>query len=268
MGRQQLLVLAIAIISALLGTAFLSGQLGGSKQIHGVAIAQTDIEPHTFIVQNQVTGGIADGKTFQPGILFRPDQVIGRIPRAKISKGQPITAAMLYSGTAGLEHVIPVGFRAMSLPVRQAERELKLFNPGGHIDIIATVRGGKGFSRTGTILENILLLAKEVEAGKRGSEISFIVAVDPKGAEKLSLALKEGELRVVLRKNEDDSIIDSPGISVNDLIKGMAVDGAGKLFDDAFEPESMEVIRGTRRTTDYFKEGALSKASAKLVQSE
>ena len=268
MGRQQVLILAIAVVAALLGTAFLSGQFNSPKAIDGVAMAQMDIEPNTFIKLEQLRGGTVDSTQFQPGTIFRPEQVVGQITRVKINEGEAITAGMLYSGTAGLQHIIPEGFRAMSINVNQPESELKLFNPGSRIDIIATVQERHGNFRTGTIMENVLLLSKE-KAGEGRPGVSFIVAVDPKQAEKLSLAIGHGEIRVALRHEEDAVLIDSTGVGIADLIRGMdANENSEDLLAGTYEPGSMEVIRGTRRSTDYFEEGNVNKISGKLIHQE
>ena len=268
MGKRQLIILAIAVMMALLGAVFLSGQFNGPKTIEGVAVAQANIEPNTFIKLEQVTAGTVDGTKFQAGMLFRPENVVGQIARVKINEGEPITAGMLYSGTAGLQHVIPPGNRAMTIPVNQPENDLKLFIPGSHIDIIATVQDRHGSFRTGTIMANVQLLAKE-KAGDERASVSFIVSVDSKEAEKLSLAIGHGEIRVALRQEADDAVIDSTGIQIGDLIKGME---PGPNSDDSlegtYEPGSMEVIRGTRRSTDYFQEGDLNKISARLIKQE
>ncbi|MBI4431259.1 MAG: Flp pilus assembly protein CpaB [Candidatus Omnitrophica bacterium] len=268
MGRQHLLILGIAVIAALLGTAFLSGQFGGPKTIEGVAIAQSDIEPNSFIKAEQVRAGTVDATQFQSGMLFRPESAVGQIVRVEIHEGEPITAGMVYSGTAGLQHIIPPGYRALSVPVNQPENDLKLFIPGSRIDIIATVQDRHGNFRTGTIMENVLLLAKE-KAGEGRQGVSFIVAIDPKGAEKLSLAIGHGEIRVALRQESDESLVDGTGIGIGDLIKGMEPDpNSDALIGDAYEPGSIEVIRGTRKTTDYFEEGNINKISGRIIQQE
>jgi len=268
LGRRQLLILAMAVMVALLGTVFLSGQFSGPKMIEGIAVAQGDIDPNTFIKLEQVSAGTVDGAKFQSGMLFRPETVVGQIARVKINEGEPITAGMLYSGTAGLQHIIPPGHRAMTIPVNQPENDLKLFIPGSRIDIIATVQDRHGSFRTGTILANVLLLAKE-KAGDGRASVSFIVSVDSKEAEKISLAIGHGEIRVVLRQESDDAVIDSSGVQIGDLIKGMDLDPSGAdPLEGTYEPGSMEVIRGTRRSTDYFQEGNFDRISGRLIKQE
>jgi len=262
MGRQQLIVLAVAIISALLGTAFLSGRLGADKYIQGVAIAQTDIEANVFIEPKDIIRGVADAKIYTPSLLFRPESVIGKITRVAIQEGELITAGKVFSGTSGIQHVIPTGHRAMSIPINQPTRELKVFKPGGRIDIIATIQQ-QGQVRTGTILEDALLLAKEGGTGK-DKGISFVIAVKPREAEKLALAVRHGEMRVGLRRVGDSSTLENSGVGLNDLVKGLSKVPARAI--DLPLPNSMEIIRGTSRTTDYFEQDQLSKASARFIK--
>jgi len=262
MGRQQLIALAVAIISALLGTAFLSGRLGGEKYIQGVAIAQTDIEANVFIVPENIIRGVADAKLFTPSLLFRPESAIGKITRVAIREGELITAGKVFSGTSGIQHVIPDGHRALSIPINQPTRELKVFKPGSRIDIIATIKQ-QGQVRTGMILEDALLLAKE-GGTPQDKGISFIVAVKPKEAEKLALAVRHGEMRVGLRRAGDNSLSVDSGVGLHDLVKGLSKAPARAL--DLPLPDSMEIIRGTSRTTDYFEQDQLSKASARFIK--
>lgn len=99
---------------------------------------------------------------------------------------------------------VPPGYRGIALPVPSWQAQF--ISPGNRIDVIATLakdhpgRPKEDFART--VLQNALVL--DVRKPLRDGEPSAIeLALNPKEAQHLALAISEGGISVALRSDED-----------------------------------------------------------------
>ena len=120
--------------------------------------------------------------------------------------------------------LIPPGMRAMSVPVDEVSDIAGFVAPHTRVDILVAVAGtGPGepsFSRI--VLQNIevLAVAQEIEHVKDQPEVVKVVTllVTPTDAEKLTLASREGLLRLAMRNYSDAKIVATRGIGLPDLL--------------------------------------------------
>ena len=120
--------------------------------------------------------------------------------------------------------LIPPGMRAMSVPVDEVSDIAGFVAPHTRVDILVAVAGtGPGepsFSRI--VLQNIevLAVAQEIEHVKDQPEVVKVVTllVTPIDAEKLTLASREGLLRLAMRNYSDAKIVATRGIGLPDLL--------------------------------------------------
>jgi hypothetical protein len=120
--------------------------------------------------------------------------------------------------------LIPPGMRAMSVPVDEVADIAGFVAPHTHVDILVAVSGtGVGessFSRI--VLQNIevLAVAQEIEHVKDEPQVVKVVTllVTPPDAEKLTLASREGTLRLAMRNYSDNKIIATNGVAMLDLM--------------------------------------------------
>lgn len=137
------------------------------------------------------------------------DQVVGQYARERILAGEQVLKPRLIKGFEdyGIVIKIPAGYRAMAIPVDKTVGVAGFVRPGDLVDIVAgfneTVMG-KNMAKV--ILEKVLVLAtdQELSEEKRKPEDAktVTVAVTPKQAEELSLALDHGTVRLALRPLE------------------------------------------------------------------
>jgi hypothetical protein len=114
--------------------------------------------------------------------------------------------------------------RAMSMPVDEVSDIAGFVAPHTRVDILVAVAGtGPGeasFSRI--VLQNIevLAVAQEIEHVKDQPEVVKVVTllVTPTDAEKLTLASREGLLRLAMRNYSDAKIVATRGIGLTDLL--------------------------------------------------
>src|SRR5580704_4860448 len=161
------------------------------------------------------------------GAFSDPQAVAGSFAKNEFVANEPIVASKLFMGqmTSGvMPLLIPAGVRAMSVPVDEVSDIAGFVAPHTRVDILVAVAGtGPGepsFSRI--VLQNIevLAVAQEIEHVKDQPEVVKVVTmlVTPIDAEKLTLASREGLLRLAMRNYSDGKIVATRGIGLTDLL--------------------------------------------------
>jgi pilus assembly protein CpaB len=156
-----------------------------------------------------------------------PQAVADSFAKTEFEANEPIVASKLFMGqkTSGvMPLLIPAGMRAMSVPVDEVSDIAGFVAPHTRVDILVAVAGtGPGepsFSRI--VLQNIevLAVAQEIEHVKDQPEVVKVVTllVTPTDAEKLTLASREGLLRLAMRNYSDAKIVATKGIGLPDLL--------------------------------------------------
>lgn len=171
------------------------------------------------------------------GTFSALDDVVGRTPRERVLADEIVRGERLANPEAGvgLNALVSPGRRGMTIATDTETGLAGLVQPGNHVDVIVTIPpddpsaiGARWV--TETILQDVKVLAvgnlldvqqaraEEAaarEAGASGikpakasapaarSKPSLTLEVEPIQAEKLALALKRGEIRVVLRSDID-----------------------------------------------------------------
>jgi pilus assembly protein CpaB len=161
------------------------------------------------------------------GAFTDPQAVAGSFAKSEFVANEPVVASKLFMGqmTSGvMPLLIPAGMRAMSMPVDEVSDIAGFVAPHTRVDILVAVAGtGPGeasFSRI--VLQNIevLAVAQEIEHVKDQPEVVKVVTllVSPPDAEKLTLASREGLLRLAMRNYSDVKIVATKGIGLPDLL--------------------------------------------------
>ena len=161
------------------------------------------------------------------GAFTDPNAVVGSFAKSQFVANEPVVASKLFMGekTSGvMPLLIPAGMRAMSVPVDEVADIAGFVAPHTHVDILAAVSGSgvgeSSFSRI--VLQNIevLAVAQEIEHVKDEPQVVKVVTllVTPPDAEKLTLASREGTLRLAMRNYSDTKIIATNGVAMADLM--------------------------------------------------
>jgi pilus assembly protein CpaB len=161
------------------------------------------------------------------GAFTDPNAVVGSFAKSQFVANEPVVVSKLFMGekTSGvMPLLIPPGMRAMSVPVDEVADIAGFVAPHTHVDILAAVSGTQpgesSFSRM--VLQNIevLAVAQEIEHVKDEPQVVKVVTllVTPPDAEKLTLASREGTLRLAMRNYSDNKIIATNGIALGDLM--------------------------------------------------
>jgi len=208
----------------------------------------------------------------QAGMFKRLQDCAGRALVAPVSQGQPIleTGLAPKGAGAGLAATIPVGMRAISVPVNDVTAVAGFVLPGTMVDVLMTgqvQQDNTQVSLTRTILEDLRVLAvgrrmeEQVESGKPRAVSVVTLEATPEQADKLAMASTEGRIQLVLRNQVDSQIVSPPPVYRSNLFgvhdQPPANPVAKADAPAAKKPASytVEVIRGNQRVIQSFPEG-------------
>lgn len=210
------------------------------------------------------------------GMFGQAGACVGRVLAASFAEGQPILEAGLApkGAGAGLAATIPVGLRAISVPVNDVTAVAGFVLPGTMVDILLTGQvqlNGTEVGLTRTILEDVRVLAvgrsmeQRPESGKPETVSVVTLEVTPEQADKLAMASSEGRIQLALRNRVDSQII-SPAPVYRSKLFGVQDDTPLRPLARGNDPApkrapsyTVEVIRGNQRTVQSFPEDGKSK---------
>jgi Flp pilus assembly protein CpaB len=112
----------------------------------------------------------------------------------------------------------------MSIRVNQ-ESGTPFVLPLTRVDVIYTQRGGEGGDSSITLLQDMLVLAADMETSRSPDQPAKIsqtvtLAVKPDEAQKLALATARGELRLTLRRSDDKETPQTRKTTPRDVDRG------------------------------------------------
>jgi pilus assembly protein CpaB len=207
------------------------------------------------------------------GSFSNPKDCEGRALMAAVAENEPILDAKLAprQAGAGLPAAIPVGMRAISVPVNDVVAVAGFVTPGTMVDVLVTGQAQGGSlqdSMTRTVLEDVRVLAAgekvEPDATGKPTPVSVVtLLVTPEQANKLTMAMTEGQIHLTLRNTIDSSIVSPPAVYRDDMFKlprravtAAAPAAAAPAKEDAGpKPYEVEVIRGNKRVMIPFPSG-------------
>jgi pilus assembly protein CpaB len=192
-----------------------------------IVVAATDIPLGTKLEPDSVKLVRWSRDSVPQGGFTDPQAIADTFAKTQFEANEPIVASKLFMGekTSGvMPLLIPPGMRAMSVPVDEVSDIAGFVAPHTRVDILVAVAGtGPGepsFSRI--VLQNIevIAVAQEIEHLKDQPEVVKVVTllVTPIDAEKLTLASREGLLRLAMRNYSDAKIVATRGIGLPDLL--------------------------------------------------
>jgi pilus assembly protein CpaB len=163
------------------------------------------------------------------GAFTDPNAVVSSFVKNRFLQNEPVVASKLYTGdkSAGvMPLLIPDGMRAMSVPVDEVSVIAGFVKPKSRVDVLAAISSTgaeqKSFSKIVVQNVEVLAVAQQIDHGKDEPEVVKVVTllVTPEQAERLTLASREGTLRLAMRSYGDERIVATPGADVSGLLRG------------------------------------------------
>ncbi len=268
--KRVIVIVTVAVLCGLLASIVVVRYVRKQEQLarasrlelRPVVVAAGDIPIGTRLTAGLVAKRDWPKAGVPQGALSEPEEVVGRLVRGEIARGEPILEQRLFpkdlAGAPGIMSVIvPPGKRAMAVGVNEVIGVSGFILPKDRVDVIAT-RTDQGTSKsTETILQNVEVLAvgKRLEQeGKQNIEVPTVtLAVTPEEAERLALALNEGKIHIVLRP-----IMDPQRVQLATLTRLSTMGrGATGARPAAVRPQSgkgfvVDVIRGDKRAFETY----------------
>jgi len=214
-NRRAFAMMGLAVVLGLAAVALASRWL--LRQTPGAArivVAGADVSLGQRLAPDM--GRLAEwpSASLPPGALRDPQQLNGRVLKASVQRGEPLTEAKLApAGTlGGLSALISEGRRAITVRVNDVVGVAGFALPGNFVDILVNTQAeGEGHGRDNAIskivLERILVLAVAQEVSRDETRPRVVNAVTlevtPEQAERLDLARSVGTLSLVLRNQVD-----------------------------------------------------------------
>ncbi len=307
-GSLLLAVLAAGMVFRIVKRS--QEQLSEAKKPHDtvdVVIAQRDLYMGLPISEDDVVlRQLPIGAVPDEGVYAALGDVLGRTPRERILVNEPIREDRLARPDAGigLNAVVTPGKRAMTVGTNTEDAVAGLLQPGNYVDIIVTIKPedptqANAKWATDTILQSIKVLAvggslsqsaaeqkttatnspddkatKKTKSSQqdmmRRMKPSITLELTPEEAEKLALAVAQGDIHVVLRSDIDIMQYADNGPITSRALIGFPVaappPSTGKAPATAELPSgpSAVVIQGSSRTDVKFNaDGTSSQTSEK-----
>src|SRR5271168_2673568 len=225
-----------------------------------VVVAVNDIPLGAKLEPNSVKMARWARDSVPEGAFTDPQAIAGSFARSEFVANEPVVANKLFMGEKAscvMPLLIPPGMRAMSVPVDEVSDIAGFVAPHTRVDILVAVAGtGPGepsFSRI--VLQNIevLAVAQEIEHVKDQPEVVKVVTllVSPVDAERLTLASREGLLRLAMRNYSDSKIVATKGVGLPDLLHegGRGVGAPLPLMQ--IQPVPAMTVHAARAPTEF-----------------
>jgi pilus assembly protein CpaB len=275
MNRRRLL--SIGALALILGSV--SSYLVYKRLLSRVVPARVDVS--VIIAANDIQVGAKltdqDLKVVKyppedlPTHVFRTKtSIIGRAAVVPIAKGEFVISESLAGedAGAGLSAVIAKGMRAVAVRVNDVTAVGGFAVPGTRVDVLVTGNAsGSGEPATITLLQNVAVVAsgRKIEHSATGEPLNAAVVtllVSPEDAERVTLASREGQIQLVLRRLGDADMAKPPAIKRTTLFgNGQAMKPAMLIRPEHMpslvpEPTKIEidVFRGSQKETVHIKQ--------------
>jgi pilus assembly protein CpaB len=240
--RNKRLILALAgavlcgLLAVMLVTRYLANVQAYTRDLSNVVVAKTEIPLGARITVEQLALAPIPNGSAPEGAFRKFDEAIGRVAVTPIGVREPITDRKLApEGTAaGLQAMIPEGYRALTVKVDEVVGISGFLMPGSYVDVVAVIVPiAQSAVAQGPIskivLQNIKVLASggnldKPENQREPSSVRAVtLQVTPDQAEKLVLAANESKLQLVMRNFGDQEDTKTPGANKTTLLSGESV---------------------------------------------
>jgi pilus assembly protein CpaB len=223
----------------------------GPKMVD-VVVAHADLTAGEELNTDNVVATQLPSNTVPAGSFSDPSELVGRVAAVSMVKNQTVVESMLArkGSPSGLQAVIPVGMRAVTIDINETSGVAGYVTPGCRVDVLQTLHDQVSNDLLGrAIAQSVPVLA--VGARPTGSITndqpqeghSVTLLVTPRQAELIELASTNGHPRLVLRGADDQKISDVPPVTLTELTSDLAREPARPVIDPFAAPLSTPATR-------------------------
>ncbi|MFO0929130.1 MAG: Flp pilus assembly protein CpaB [Gemmataceae bacterium] len=175
------------------------------------------------------------------------EEIKGQRLNKPLDETKPVTQDdLLTKEQADLATQLQPGQRAIAIKVTTESLVGGFVLPGSRVDVVHTTRGQDSAAKI--LLQNMLVLAVDTQDQRNPEQKSIMgqtvtLAATPEEATRLSLASSNGELRLLLKSNQDTKRTWAVNVTSKDLDKPLASGSDGeRLVDLAPRPAPAPVV--------------------------
>lgn len=228
-----------------------------------VVVAKKDIGPAIRLMADQLQVANWHQESLPPGSFSRIEELDGRVTSQPIMEGELILDKRLAPrGTVpGLTALLPPNKRAMTVKVDEASGVAGFISPDNRVDVLVTLDKGD-YNKdpvSKMVFQNLRVLGTgqriESRTGDKPQVVPTVtLEVTPEEGERLALAAQEGRISLVLRGQEDEKVVPTPGVNAAQLLGKLVETKAdpGQQTPPARSQHAVEVIRGLQRESASF----------------
>jgi pilus assembly protein CpaB len=218
-----------------------------------VVVAAHDISAGTWLTPNMFRLEPRAIQGIDEHVVKSLDQIAGTFARGVIVANTPLLKAAISKGASAAEITdrIPVGFRAVAIPVNALTGVEGWVQPGASVDVVWSIEREKQLT-VSTIVENARVLSVERSLEPRGktdaltsqqpNHITLLVSTTD--AQKIQLAKGAGSLNLSLRGVEDSAATGDGTLTAESILArsnpGPVIVGRVRIDDNEY------VLRGNK----------------------
>lgn len=264
------LALVFGTTATFMALGWLKGQSQKRAQVNiqmkPVVVAAKDIDPAMALGQDQVVVRHWPQENCPQGGFVKIEDVVGRVSAFSFGAGEPILETKLAPRGVlpGLTALLAPEKRAMTVKVDEASGVAGFLIPENRVDVMVTMEKGEYQKDpiSKVVLQNLRVLGTGQRIEKRPGDKPQVVPtvtleVTPEEGERLALAVREGHIALVLRAQQDQQMVLTPGIRIARLLQGtdpLMTDGNHVKEEAPQQPplQQVEIIKGLRRQSVNF----------------
>ena len=245
-----IIAVVMAILAALIAVRYVQKQVDertrDDRAMVQVAVPVADMPQGAIIAAGDLASRSVPAE-LAPADAVTPEnhaEYEGRMLRAPVRGGAPLSAAALVPLYDQFSKIIPQGKVAYTLSVDENNSVSGMIAPGDLIDILFMKDGEQGTGQGPATGVEVLPLLSQIKVLATGSRVgekvtpegeaedeaqgfsSVTLELDHRQANQLAVASKAGNLRVLLRELHDTSPGSASGLSENELLQSLGAGGA------------------------------------------
>lgn len=227
--------IVLGIVASLLAVRYINTQVATRTRVEPTETTSVVVPVHDLAKGAVIdVGDVAQRDVpseFVPADAVTPENYksyLGQVLRAPLAKGAPISTSAIDLVTDHFSNLIGSGQVAYSIQVDEANSVSGLIVPGDHLDILLLL-SGEGADQIRPLLADVPVLATGKRAkgyqqptqddGSDDTYSNITLALAPKDAQRLGMAMKVGDLRVMLRGADDQQPFDLKTLNKADLLR-------------------------------------------------
>lgn len=279
MRKQALIPLMIGLVVGLVALKLGYDYLANAKKspvvnkgpVKRIVVASRDLAIGEQLTTEDLSLVDMPQELVPAGVFTDVEALVGETLRKSLSAKMPLLGNMIGPG-AGLQGMIPEGYRAMAVKIDEYSGVAGLLQPGNFVDVVGTVEVKYGNSNKKTTISKLVLqnvevravgaaVSEETAAGKVKGTLSRSVTLLVKAddMERLQFAKTNSKLSLALRPAMDDRSVFTTGVTVCKLLTPSSGSAFGTKVDDMLGKfVGMAFKRsedGQTNTTDQSKSG-------------